>query len=79
MVPSLTRHSYSDFESVQTTSRRSIPSALSTVDLTDAPMSNPWAIPYSSEARTLLVTRLHLVDDQWRIFARPVSSASTKT
>ena len=41
VVPNLTRHSYSDFESVQITSGRSICSALSTVDLTDAPISNP--------------------------------------
>ena len=41
IVSNLMRYSYSDFESVQITSGRSICSALSTVDLTDAPMSKP--------------------------------------
>jgi len=63
VVPSLTRHSYSDLESVQRISGKSIPSTLSIVNLTKAPMSKPWAIPYSFEAKTLLVTLLHLVKD----------------
>jgi len=63
VVPSLTRHLYSDLEFVQRISGRSIPSTLSIVDLTKALMSNPWAIPYSSKAKTLLVTLLYLVED----------------
>ncbi len=39
------------------------------VDLKIAPTSNPWTIAYSSDANTLLVTLLHLMDDQWIIFA----------
>ncbi len=57
-------------ESKQATSGRLISSAFSIVDLTEAPMSYPWAIPYNSEAKTLLVTLLHFVDDQWSILAR---------
>jgi len=63
VVPSFTRQSYNDLESVQRTSGKSIPSILSIVDLTEALILKPWAIPYSSEARTLLVTLLHFVDD----------------
>jgi len=68
-----------DRESVQRTSGKLIPRTLSIVDLAEAPISKPWAIPYSSEARTLLVTLLHLVEDQWSILAYPVLSAKTKT
>ena len=39
------------------------------VALIVAPVSNPWAIPYSLDAKTLHVTRLHLIDDQWRMLA----------
>jgi hypothetical protein len=63
VVPSFTRHSYKDFEFIQTTSGRSISRALSTVDLTAALISKPCAMPYSSEASTLRVTLLHFVDD----------------
>jgi hypothetical protein len=41
VVPNLTRHSYNDFESVQTTSGSSISSALSIIDLTEAPILKP--------------------------------------
>jgi hypothetical protein len=61
VVPSFTRHFYSDLESVQRIRGKSIPRTLSIVDLTKAPMSNPWAILYNSEAKTLLVTLLHLI------------------
>jgi hypothetical protein len=54
---------------MQTTSGRSISRALSTVDLTAAPILKPCAMPYSSEASTLRVTLLYFVDDQWIIFA----------
>jgi len=63
VVPSFTRQSYNNLESVQRTSGKSIPSILSIVNLTKAPISKPWAIPYSFKARTLLVTLLHFVDD----------------
>ena len=63
VVPNLIKHSYNDLESVYRTSGRSIPSILSIVDLTKAPISKPWAIAYSFKANTLLVTLLHLVED----------------
>jgi len=63
VVPNLTKHSYNDFESVHRINGKSIPSTLSIVDLTKAPISKPWAILYNSEAKTLLVTLLHLVED----------------
>jgi len=63
VVPSLTRQSYRDLESVQRTSGRLMPSASSRVDLIEAPISNPWARAYSSDASTLLVTLLHFVED----------------
>ncbi|KAF1967818.1 hypothetical protein BU23DRAFT_482252 [Bimuria novae-zelandiae CBS 107.79] len=50
VVPSLTRHSYSEYKSVHTTS------GIDTIA-----MSTPLTILYISNARTLLVTRLHLV------------------
>jgi len=34
------------------------------VALIAAPVSNPWAIPYSLDTKTLCVTRLHLIDNQ---------------
>ena len=49
------------------------------VDLVAAAMSKPWAIAYSSEANTDRVTLLHLVEDQWRIFADPFLSVSART
>ncbi|KAF1973277.1 hypothetical protein BU23DRAFT_465190, partial [Bimuria novae-zelandiae CBS 107.79] len=48
VVPSLTRHSYSEYKSVHTKSG------------IDAILT-PLTILYISNARTLLVTRLHLV------------------
>lgn len=39
------------------------------VDLMEAPMSKPCVMPYKSEASTLLVTRLHLIEDQWMTLA----------
>lgn len=67
--PSLTNHSYSDKESVQTISGiKGAPSCVTIlfiVILMTIAISTSFAIAYISEARTLLVTCLHLVDDQW--------------
>jgi hypothetical protein len=65
VVPSLIRHLYSKYKSVHTTSgidsrpRRSV-IILSVVKIAIA-MSTPLTMLYVSNARTLLVTRLHLV------------------
>ena len=63
VVPSLTRHLYSDLEFIQRISGKSILSTLSIIDLIEALILKPWAILYSFEAKTLLVTLLHLVED----------------
>jgi len=39
------------------------------VALIAALVLNPWAILYNLDAKTLCVTRLHLIDNQWRILA----------
>src|SRR6266568_8695391 len=80
VVPSLTKQSYRDFKSVQRViGSRSSCRIFSMVALIAAPVSNPWAIPYSSDAKTLRVTRLHLIDDQWTILALLFLSASAIT
>ena len=71
VVPSLTRQSYRDFESVQITIGIGGISKFRTtwlsVALNAMALSNPLTIPYSSLARTLLVTRLHLTEFQCTI------------
>ena len=63
VVPSLTRHLYNDFESVQMTIGTSYWRTWKSVAFNTTPMSKPWAIAYNSEASTLLVTCLHLIED----------------
>ena len=83
VVPSLTRHSYSDFESMQIVSGmlpwRGQASIWFKVDLIVAAVSKPRESAYNSEAKTLLVTRRHLIDCQWTMFALLSASASTIT
>src|SRR5438045_3640618 len=80
VVPSLTKQSYSDLESVQSViGSCSSCRILSIVILIAAAVLNPWAIPYSSDARMLRVTHLHLIDDQWSMLALLSLSASTIT
>jgi hypothetical protein len=64
VVPSLTKQSNKDFESVRRINGREICSIRSMVDLIIASTSKSLVIAYSSVANMLLVTRLHLVDDQ---------------
>jgi hypothetical protein len=64
VVLSLTKQSYRDFKSVQ----RVISSYLSykiflMIALIAALASNPWAILYSLDAKTLYITYLHLIDN----------------
>jgi len=70
VVPSLTRHSYSDFESVQSISGRLILRTSLVVALRAPAILKPSTITYNSEASTLLVTLLHLTEVQYSIFAR---------
>jgi hypothetical protein len=65
VVSSLTRQSYNDYESVQNTKRTRRLRMLNNVALRDVSRSTSWANAYNSTARTLRVTRLHLIDDQW--------------
>jgi hypothetical protein len=53
---------YSDLEFVQRIRGKSILRTLSIVDLIEALMSKLWAILYNSEAKTLLITLLHLIE-----------------
>jgi hypothetical protein len=79
-VPSFTRHSYSNLESVHSARGKfSICNINSIVCLIEAPVSKPWAIPYSSNTCMLRVMRLHFIDDQCKMFALLCLSVSTIT
>jgi hypothetical protein len=70
-------HSYSNFESVYTASGGfSSPRIFSTVVLMATLVSNPCAILYSFDAKTVRVMRLHMSDDQCRMFALSYLSTS---
>lgn len=77
VVPSFTRHSYRDLESVHIIRGICMPKIFSTLYFMVAPELKLFTIAYSSIARTLIVIFLHFVEDQWRIFARFSLSAST--
>ena len=81
VVPSLTKQSYNDFESVQSINGRGLCncSIFSTIALIAAPTLNPWAIMYSSDARMLYIILLHLMDNQWMILALFLPSMSVMT
>ena len=68
VVPSLTRQSYRDFESEHIITgicgMLSVRTICWRVVLSAIALSNPLTIPYSSLARTLRVTLLHLVEFQ---------------
>ena len=79
VVPSRIRQSYNDFESVHRVSGMLIYRIRSMVDLIAVLISNPWAMPYNSEARTLRVILLHLTELQWMILAWFVASVNVMT
>ena len=66
VVPSFTRHSYSEYESVQTmigiVGKCSWSVIFDSVELIAYARLAPATIPYISKARTLLVTLLLLVE-----------------
>jgi hypothetical protein len=68
VVPSLTRRSYSEYESVHTMigiGARPSCSVIYLMVLSIAmAISAPDVMPYISDAKTDLVTRLHFVEDQ---------------
>ena len=79
VVPSLTRQSQKDFEFVYRMSRKTDFSIFPNDAFITAPMSNPFAIPYNSAARTLCVTRLHFIEDQCMMLVLLVASAKQIT
>lgn len=48
--------------------RTADPCIVSKVIFITAPMSNPYAMPYSLAAKTLRIIRLHFIDDFYMIF-----------
>jgi hypothetical protein len=64
VVSSLIKQSYNDFESMQSTKETRRSRMLNSVALKAASRSKSWASAYNFAARTLRVTRLHLIDDQ---------------
>src|SRR5438045_9022410 len=80
IIPSLTRHLYSDFELMQIISGM-LPWHRQAriwfkVDLIVEAVSKPRESAYNSEAKMLLITHQHLTDCQWMIFALLCASAS---
>ena len=61
MVLSLTRQLYKDFESVYITKGIVVLRTKLIVDLITAPILILWAIPYSLDAKILLIIYLHLI------------------
>jgi hypothetical protein len=64
VVSSLIKQSKRDFESMKRINDKEICSIRSMIDLIIASTSKSLIIAYSSIANTLLVIRLHLIDDQ---------------
>jgi hypothetical protein len=70
VVSSLTRQSYNDLESVNSIiDREKIFKIRWMIDLMTESASNSCVIAYNSIVKTLLIILLHLIDDQWIIFA----------
>lgn len=74
VVPSFTRHSYREKESVQITKGTGGSRSWSIINFKvvtiDRPISKPATMLYISEASTLLVTLLHFTELQWTMFPR---------
>jgi hypothetical protein len=64
VVSSLIRQSYNDFESMHNTKDTKRSRIADNVALKTASRSKLWTNAYNLIARTLRVTRLHLIDDQ---------------
>jgi K+-sensing histidine kinase KdpD len=67
IVSSLTRQSYSDLKSMHKTKDTNRSRIADNVALRAISRSKSWANAYNSAARTLRMTRLHLINDQWTI------------
>jgi hypothetical protein len=70
VISSLTRQSYSNLESVSSIiDSERIFKIRWMIDLMTEPASNSCVIAYNSVVKTLLIILIHLIDDQWIIFA----------
>jgi hypothetical protein len=67
VVSNLIKQSYNDVESMQKTRNTKRSKIANNVALRAASRSKSWINAYNSAAKTLRVTRLHLIDDQWTI------------
>jgi hypothetical protein len=65
VVSNFIKQSYNDFESIQNIKNIKRSKIANNVALKATSRSKSWANAYNSAARTLRVTRLHLIDDQW--------------
>jgi hypothetical protein len=65
IVSNLIKQSYNDFESMHNTKDTKWSKIANNVVLKITSRSKSWVNAYNSAARTLRVTRLHLIDDQW--------------
>ncbi len=65
ILSSFIKQSYNDFDSIQSIKDTRRSRIADNVALRAASRSKSWANAYNSAARTLRVTRLHLIDDQW--------------
>jgi hypothetical protein len=65
VVSSFIKQSYSDFESVQNIKDTRRSRIANNVALKTTSRSKSWINAYNWAARTLRVTRLHLINDQW--------------
>jgi len=63
VVPSFTKQLQRDLELVAKTSSIFIPNTKPIVDFAAAAILNPWVILYNLEAKTLLITLLHMIED----------------
>jgi NADH:ubiquinone oxidoreductase subunit K len=65
IVSNLTRQSYNDLKSMHEMKDTNRSRIANNVALRTTSRSKSWTNAYNSAARTLRVTRLHLIDDQW--------------
>jgi hypothetical protein len=67
IVSSLTRQSYNDLKSVHKAKNTNRSRIANNVALKTTSRSKSWTNAYNSAAKTLRITRLHLINDQWTI------------
>jgi hypothetical protein len=65
VMSSCIKQSYSNFESIQSIKDTKRSRIANNVVMITTSRSKSWVNAYNSAAKTLRVTRLHLIDDQW--------------